>query len=222
MWAALVLSVAAAPAAASSHLLTDPADRDAFRRWFTFLSESLFFRDTAALPRDVGDCAGLVRFAYREALRKHDGRWAADLGLPEVPPIPTVRQYNFPFTPTKSLLFRISPGAWAEFADARTLMQLNARRVSAGMGRAQPGDILFYYHVGQESPYHLMVYLADSMLEKKAGPFVVYHTGPIDGKPGEVRRPALAELMKHSEPRWRPVEGNPSFRGVYRWNLISQ
>ena len=41
--------------------LDDPADSQAFRSWFTFLAEAQFYRDTAALPVDIADCAGLIR-----------------------------------------------------------------------------------------------------------------------------------------------------------------
>ena len=56
--------------------LHDPADRIAFRRWFTFLAEAQYFRGRA-LPAEIDDCAALLRFAYREALRPHDCRLGA-------------------------------------------------------------------------------------------------------------------------------------------------
>ncbi len=204
-----------------SHRLFDPPDRATFRSWFVFLAESMAVRETAELPRDVVDCAALARFAYREALRKHDGVWAAELGLSRVPPLGAVRQYNYPFTPTKAALFRIDEaGTYAEFADAKTLMRHNARRVSRSLRGAEPGDLLFYRQREGESPFHLMIYLGPGTLDGEPGPFVVYHTGPLDGGPGEIRRPSTAELLRHPEPRWRPIEGNPAFAGVYRWNIL--
>ena len=47
--------------------------------WFTYLAEAQYH--APALPPEITDCAALLRFAYREALREHDGRWASDLKL---------------------------------------------------------------------------------------------------------------------------------------------
>jgi uncharacterized protein YfaT (DUF1175 family) len=47
-------------------------DAAAFRQWFTFLAESQFYRKTSDLPKEIDDCAALLRFAYREALREHN------------------------------------------------------------------------------------------------------------------------------------------------------
>lgn len=213
MWFAL-LAVAATTAPNAPLALRDAADREVFLGWFTFLAEAMFHRETTDLPREINDCASLVRFAYREALRNHDGRWAADLGLEGVPPLGSVRQYNYPLTPTKAALFRVGQGAFAEFADAKTLMRYNAQLVGRNVRGAEPGDVLFYFQSGIQSPYHLMVRVDSGR--------VVYHTGPIDGRPGEMRRPTVEELLRHPEPRWRPIAGNPSFVGVYRWNIVAR
>ncbi len=49
---------------------------------------------------------------------------------------------------------------------------------------------------------------------------VVYDTGSDHGRAGELRRVALAELLDHPEPQWRPLVSNPNFLGVYRWNIL--
>lgn len=210
MWFALL----AVAASTEPHALRDAADRAVFLGWFTFLADAMFQRETADLPREINDCASLARFAYREALRKHDGRWAGDLGLEGVPPLGSVRQYNYPHTPTKAALFRVGPDAFAEFADAKTLMRYNATLVGRDVRGSAPGDMLFYYQAGIESPYHLMIRVGNER--------VVYHTGPVDGRPGEMRRPSIEELLRHPEPRWRPLAGNPGFMGVYRWNIVAR
>ena len=46
--------------------LTHPADRQAFRLWFTFLAESQYHLRPDQRARDVIDCAALLRFAYRK------------------------------------------------------------------------------------------------------------------------------------------------------------
>ena len=55
--------------------LHDPADRAAFRRWFTLLAEAQYYRNHSSLG-EIDDCAALLRYAYREALRQHDSAWA--------------------------------------------------------------------------------------------------------------------------------------------------
>jgi uncharacterized protein YfaT (DUF1175 family) len=109
----------------------------------------------------------------------------------------------------------ISGGAFAQFADAKTLVERNAYFVSRNVREAQLGDLLFYRQFGQSSPWH-------SMIVTRAGEQaeVVYDTGADHGKPGQLRRVALAELLDHPQAEWRPVASNPNFMGVYRWNIL--
>ncbi len=206
--------------------LHHPADRQAFRRWFTFLAEAQYFRDPKELPREISDCAALIRYAYREARREHDSAWAASLGLKLVPGIPSVARYHYPNTPLRSALFRVRPGefqsgdltdgTFAQFADARTLRRANTRLVSRSLHHAAPGDLLFFRQLDQSMPFHTMIYLGASQIDRQPGPFLLYHTGPD----GEIRRPSVAELTAHPQPQWRPVQGNDNFLGVYRWNIL--
>src|SRR5215831_4848728 len=115
--------------------LDEEADRRAFRHWFTFLAESQCYRQPGRLPREINDCAALIRFAYRQALREHDGAWASELDLDSVPSEASVRKFTYPRTPLGAGLFRVRPGpfaasnthdgAFAQFADAHTLQQFN-------------------------------------------------------------------------------------------------
>lgn len=220
----------AASAPASALLLNDPGDRRAFTAWFTFLAEAMYARETAALPRAVNDCAALLRFCFAEALRRHDIPWARSLALPFLPPAGRVRRFEYPrTTPFGPRLFRTSAALedWAEFADAQTLMRHNAHPRTRDIQEAEPGDLLFYEQLGARSPYHCMVFLGPSRMEDDRGPFAVYHTGPsrrpgAPAEPGEVRRPTVAQLLAHPAPEWRPLEGNPNFLGVFRWNLLEE
>lgn len=210
--------------------LEDPADRRAFTNWFTFLAEAQYYLPPAERPVEINDCAALVRFAYREALRRHDGAWASGLKLPALPALPQVEKYQYPFTPLGARLFRVTPGAFtaadlagkafAEFADAETLLRRNCHFMARDVRRASPGDLLFYRQLEQDLPFHVMIYLGSSQLEGGPAKWVTYHTGPLGGGPGEIRRPSVEELMRHPEPRWRPREGNGNFLGVYRWNIL--
>jgi uncharacterized protein len=49
---------------------------------------------------------------------------------------------------------------------------------------------------------------------------VLYHTGPDGSNPGEIRVWTVNELQHYPEPQWRPVDSNPAFLGIYRWNIL--
>ena len=195
--------------------LDSDADREAFRRWFTFLAEAQYFR--APLPPEITDCAALIRYAYREALREHDTAWTASLALPFVPSMPGVEKYQYPYTPLEANLFRVSGGGLAQFADAQTLMRFNTRFVTKDIKRALPGDMLFFRQSEQRMPFHTMIFVGPSQVDRSAGPWLVYHTGEM---PGEVRRVTVDELKRNHEPRWHPFPANENFLGVYRWNIL--
>jgi uncharacterized protein YfaT (DUF1175 family) len=207
--------------------LDDADDRRAFRRWFTFLAETQFFQPVAARPAEIVDCAALIRFAYREALRAHDSAWATGLRLPLAPGIASAVKYQYPFTPLAADLFRVKPGrfqfsdlgsgAFAQFADARTLQLRNTHFVTRDLARAQPGDLLFYRQDSGDMPFHSMIYLGESQIEKSAARYLVYHTGP---ETNEIRRPTVDEMLRFPEPDWRPLPANPRFLGIYRWNIL--
>jgi hypothetical protein len=55
--------------------LNDPADQAAFRRWFTLIAEYQAVRPKAEIPPEITDCASLLRFSYREALKRHNDSW---------------------------------------------------------------------------------------------------------------------------------------------------
>ncbi len=210
--------------------LDDAADRQAFLDWFRYLAEEQYYRGDALDP-EIGDCAALLRFAYREALRKHDGEWATRIGLRMVKPMPSVQKYQYPFTPMKADLFRLRPGpfhpedlgsgAFGQFADAENLLLYNATRIGKDIEQAQPGDLLFYRQDNQGMPFHAMLFLGRSMMaEGDSENYVLYHTGPDGSWPGEMRRRTVLELRRHPEARWHPVAANPAFLGVYRWKIV--
>jgi uncharacterized protein YfaT (DUF1175 family) len=212
--------------------LDDPRDQAAFRRWFTFLAEAQYFQQPASRPTEIVDCAALIRYAYREALRAHTGNWAAEAHLPLVPPFEPVERYQYPFTPLGSFLFRVregsfrpsdlDDGAFAQFADAQTLERLNTHFVSRDVARALPGDLLFFRHDSGDMPFHSMIYLGESPISKDGARYVVYHTGPDGSDPGEIRRLRLPELLRFPEPQWRPIGPNRNFLGVFRWNILRE
>ena len=205
--------------------LTDPADQAAFRRWFTLIAEYQTVRPPGAVPPEIADCASLLRYSYREALKRHDENWLMASGIDVAAPPGEIRAWNYPHTPLGTALFRVRPGAFepvnlsdgtfAQFADAKTLVQRNAFFVSRNVREALPGDLLFYRQFGQSSPWHSMI-----VIRSGANAEVVYDTGPDHSQPGELRRVLLSELLDHPQPQWLPLPGNPNFLGVYRWNIL--
>ena len=129
-------------------------DRNAFRGWFAALAESASALPTSRLPKEIDDCAALLRWCYRGALHAHDEVWLRDQPFDVLPSLNSVTQYVYPFTPLGAVLFRIRPGSYqagdasngsfAQFADAETLMRRNTYLVTRDVHAARPGDLLFY------------------------------------------------------------------------------
>ncbi|MGC2399989.1 MAG: DUF1175 family protein [Acidobacteriaceae bacterium] len=213
-------------------LLHTIEDRRAFRSWFVSIAEAQ--ADRRPLPAEIDDCAALLRFAYREALRFHDENWLAS--YPADAGLSSVRQYQYPHTPLGANLFRIragpflgadlSNGSFAQFADARTLMVFNAHLIGRDLRLARPGDLIFYRQLDLNSPYdvpgatryhspfHSMIFCGEHG--------VVYHTGPIHQGKGEMRRLLTTDLLHYPDARWRPIPENTNFLGVYRWNILRE
>jgi len=212
--------------------LDDPHDRQSFRRWFTYLAEAQYFQAPASRPPEIDDCAALIRYAYREALRAHDSAWAASARLPLIPAYDSVAKYQYPYTPLGASLFRvregpfepedISNGAFAQFADAQTLRRYNTWFRSRDLRAAVPGDLLFYRQPDAREPFHSMIYLGESLIRPDGKRYILYHTGPDGEDPGEMRRLTVEELLNFPQSQWRPVASNPGFLGVSRWNILKE
>ena len=200
--------------------LRDRADQEAFRAWSVWLAESLW-ASQPALPAEINDCAALLRFCAREALREHTAEWGRRLGLAELPPLGEIQQYHYPLRGWGGAFFRVKPGplregdvrngAFREFADAEHLMRFNCHSLGRRIAFSRPGDLFFYRQLDDFQPFHSMI-----VAQKHA----IYHTGPASRTKGEMRRLQFDELLRHPEPRWRPVGGNGNFLGVFRWNLL--
>jgi uncharacterized protein YfaT (DUF1175 family) len=207
-------------------------DRENFKRWFTTIAESQFYDVSKEWNAEQRDCGGLVRFAWREALRAHDRAWFQRMGEAFDPVAPDVRAYTLERSPVGEKLFRtaggyfdeanLSDGTLAEFADARTLKNFNTVFVSRTRAEAEAGDLLFFQQAfAQKYPYHVMIFLGRARTDSEgADDWVVYHTGasPVDA--GEVRKVRLSVLEQHPDPRWRPVASNRNFLGFYRLKIL--
>jgi uncharacterized protein YfaT (DUF1175 family) len=208
-------------------------DRENFRHWFTGIAEMQFYEMSKAWNTEQRDCSGLVRFAWRESLRKHDSQWFQKMGASYEAFAPDVTAYELERGLLKEKLFRtdaeafkeadVADGSFSDFADARTLKSFNSTFVSRDRQEARPGDLLFYYQPwGQKFPYHVMIYLGEAReAGEGASDWVVYHTGasPTDG--GAVKKVRLSVLDHHPDPRWRPIQNNKNFLGFYRLKILN-
>ena len=209
--------------------LHDTGDRENFRKWFTLIAESQYYGANKP-PDEIKDCAALLRFSYREALTRHDSKWASRIYLAAPPQAGELRTFHYPQTPVASNLFRVRGGeftagdlkdsTFTEFADAKTLWHYNTYIVGHSLNVARPGDLLFFRQSGHDLPFHAMIVLGPSQVEPDREQYVVYHTGPQGNSPGEIRRLSVTQLTNYPDARWRPVASNPSFLGVYRWNIL--
>jgi hypothetical protein len=210
-------------------------DRENFRRWFTHIAETQFYRLSDAWNAEQRDCAGLVRFAWREALRSHDRQWFQSIsgggeGYEAV--APDVKAYSLDRGPLGEKLFRadfgsfqeadLASGKFSEFADARTLKNHNVVFISRDRRQAKRGDLVFFHQPWvQKFPYHVMIFIADARHNGEgAGDWVVYHTGSSPDDKGEVKKVRLDALDRHPDKRWRPLENNPHFLGFYRLKIL--
>ena len=200
-------------------------DRSAFRQWFWRLAETQAVLPDAEKAQEIQDCAALLRYSYREALKTHNAEWTETHHVGDVA-FESVRQWRYPQTMLGTGLFRVRPGpflkgdedngAFAQFADAHALMSWNTYRVGRSLRAAKPGDLIFFRQLEHNSPYHSMVITGSD------ASWVVYHTGPIGKHKGEMRQMTIADLLLHPDLRWRPVAENPNFLGVFRWNVLRE
>jgi hypothetical protein len=185
--AVLILASTLAFSGHGGHLHS-PADRTAFRRWFTFLVESRYY---ARKPmRAIADGDGLMRWAYHEALHRHDAHWAHRIELPLFPAMPSVEEPGMasdPFAP---------------------------QIVSRSVDDAMPGDLLLYRRT--DRPAHLMIYIGRSQVVPSPHKWVVYVNAPSD----PIQKVSLDSLRTNASAGWRPTPDNPDFLGVGRLEIL--
>lgn len=209
-----------------------PEDRAKFLHWLTFLAEEQYYFPSPRATAEIHDCAGLTRFALRNALMAHNAEWRQSvLARPATDPdFGDLGEFTYPRWALGADLFRTRSGplvegdfrdaTFAQFADAATLLHYNTFFISRDVGAARPGDLLFYYQPGQNEPYHSMLFVGQSYFQQRGTNWVVYQTGDLNGRPGEIREVEVRLLMQHPDPRWRPLAANPRFLGVYRFELL--
>lgn len=138
------------------------------------------------------DCAGFIRFVYRQTFRRLSPQRLA------------------------APLFVARDGTATDFVDAENLA-LGRSFTFLGRGaelreQLQTGDVLAFRQEREGGEvFHLMLVVRpQAALDAR----VVYHPG----EPGAaVRQGALASLAREAPVEWRPQADNPSFLGFYRF-----
>ena len=197
----------------SAKLVTEQ-DRMAFVGWFVRIAESQFLRRNSFWNAHERDCAGLIRYAYREALKIHDDRWQKKSGIVIDKNLPDVERFHYPDVPILGeKLFKVKRGdagdisTFSSFADAQTLLNYNVFFVSKNVSEARKGDLLFFHLESSDTPWHSMIVTASGAQT------LVYHTGKGD----LVKRVALSYLAGSA---FEPSEQNNRFLGVYRFHIL--
>jgi uncharacterized protein YfaT (DUF1175 family) len=206
--------------------LKSPSDRNAFRRWFTTIALSRYLDPT----EDVSDCANLVIYSYREAMKDHTPQWRRSFGDLVDISIPEISAFHYPEVPYIGTdIFRIAEGGYKEddreqgrlgnFADVKHLLDYHCVPVTRTLSdEVKEGDLLFFAPHGRES--HVMIFL-----RLKEQPYLLYHTGPGEddegnATEGEMRLIRFETLMQLDDATWRPEESNPEFVGFYRFKTL--
>lgn len=209
--------------------LTSLEDKTAFLKRFTAVARAQYENPSPRWDDKNRDCAGLVRFAYQEALKRQDEIKSSDEIKHGSFAMSGVNKFNYPDVPylgtrlfrTKRGAFRESDlqrGAFSAFVDSRNLMEHNTRFISKDTQSAHEGDLLFYLHFDDISmPYHAMIYAGRDEKEQE---WLVYHTGPVHDTKGTVKMITLDTLMRYDDARWHPEKANPYFLGVYRLRIV--
>ena len=193
-------------------------DRNAFREWFVRVAESQFLRRNASWNAAERDCAGLIRYSYREALKAHDNAWLSRSGLVLDKNIPDVRKFHYPDVPVLGEnIFRTragqadDPGCFSAFADAETLARFNTKSVSRSLIDAKKGDILFFrIEAKGKVQFHSMI-VAESY---GGSAMLIYHTGRND-----VIKRVDAGYLRGSG-AFDPDPRNERFLGVFRFSIL--
>ncbi len=208
--------------------LPGSSDRKAFRTWFTSIARSQAVQLSSDWYQVHQDCAGLLRYAYKESLKRHDRRWWQQTRALRPPLSRDIKRYQYPDVPVVgTAIFKTADPAkpFSAHATARGLRDHNSLFLGKNAASAQPGDLLFFERVVDgEASLHSMIYLGLGIQSQQ--PEVVYHTGPDsteghtpDGS-GEVRLVTINTLNTQPDSSWHIKSDNPNFNGFYRWRIL--
>lgn len=135
------------------------------------------------------DCAGFVRFVYKNAIGAESPLWTNWEGNQKIP-----------------------------YANAELLVNRNFTKLSDEVSDSlKTGDILVFRREEQkkEDEWHLMLVMESPWEQGKW--LVTYHNGSRDDS-GGVKKLWMNDLVDSEQFKWKPIKENRNFVGVYRWN----
>lgn len=205
---------------------------NSFRDWFCVIAESQYYQPSDIWYDVHKDCAGLIEFAYREALKLHDKAWARNYRFLTDVNRDDGRGYYYPQVPLiGKRIFRVKGGVFdpdqvqKDFAPGASgsVIRMNCMKlVSRNVKDAKSGDVLFYFHDDNlKMPSHAMIYVKEKDSSDPLDGYLIYHTGPGYTNSGLMKKVLLRDMLRHPDPSWRPSEANTFFLGVYKWKILN-
>jgi uncharacterized protein YfaT (DUF1175 family)/uncharacterized protein YfaP (DUF2135 family) len=197
-----------------------PSDEKALRQAVTILELQQAKKISPEWNTGQRDCAGLVRFAYREAVQSRTSGQVEKLALSTPLLLLPLSDLSRRVLPSYPLIWQTgmekdAGPRFAAFADAETLIGYNFRNKGPNLRSARNADLLvFRKGLEMEMPYHLMIFV-----EGRRENLAVYHNG-ASGNEGRVSVVRVSDLMDSPDPVWIPDATNPHFLGVFEWNRI--
>lgn len=159
------------------------------------------------------DCAGLVRFVYREALKKRTVKQRNLLKIPVNLYFPSLTDDTRKLFPHYPNIWEVSKKNYSSFADAENLITYNFNFISKEISDLELGDLLvFNKNESSLEPWHLMIYVG----KENNKPLAIYHNGEKN-KDAKIRIVSIFDLMNSPDPQWLPSKNNPFFMGIYKW-----
>ncbi len=170
-------------------------DKEIIREKFISSLLEIYFKK----DNQINDCADFIRKALLNALNKINIK---SLNINKRKPFLVKEKDKF---------------FYSSFADVKNLILYNTIFLGKNKNKIdlKSGDILFFYNPKQKFPYHSMVYI-----KIKDEEFLIYHTGPVENKKGELRLIKYNLIFKHPESLWFPIPSNENFLGFFRLKLF--
>ena len=216
--------------------LLNSYDRLNFSTWFAYIALSQYYFPSPMWNEKERDCAGLIRFSYKEALKKHDNKWFSKMPYLISIKASDILAFNYPNVPfIGERLFRIAPGVFkykdishiedffSSYANTYHLIKFNMVKLGRKKDLAKKGDILVFFNpYDRNMPYHTMIFIGRDIFKnsKEGDDWLIYHTGPRERDNGVIKLVKESVLRHHQDPRWRPIKENPFFLGYFRFKIL--
>ncbi len=173
------------------------SDAANFYRWFSSIAISQSYARSGNWTAEYNDCAGLLRFSFVEALKKHTPQWFKRYPYLFAADIPSVRKYNYPDVPVLGVsVFRVGRNKFSKKATAKQLLKYNFHRDGSSVKGLKVGEIVVFY-LSSSNRYLMVVFCGGGLYAwQECGPngFTIRRSS---------RLPSSGEFL-----------------GVYSWSMV--